>query len=211
MASAREAKHSTLETRKCRFVCRLTITHFSIVAWQLANALRTNAYKIRRRRGWNPTASLPYRSCRSKSWLKIKNPAAPGVMRIGKHDESSTAVHSWVGGMMKIREVAFPCAIALTLGACGQAPQGPQGDPGPPGPVGPSGPPGPAAGVRLVRSACDATSCTVQCEADEVLVTAWCGAARNPTNFPTDRSAICRGRGAANSPLVGVCAKSTGP
>jgi hypothetical protein len=115
------------------------------------------------------------------------------------------------GGIMKIRDVASLCAIALALGACGQAPQGPQGDPGPPGPVGPTGPPGPAAGVRLVRSACDTTSCTVQCEADEVLVTAWCGVTRNPTNFPTDRSAICRGRGAANSPLVGVCAKSAGP
>src|ERR1700681_2192664 len=109
---------------------------------------------------------------------------------------------------MRIRDVAFLCVVSLALGACGQAPQGgqgPKGDPGPPGPAGPSGPAGPATGgVRLVRSACDAADCTVQCEAGEVLVTAWCGTARNPTNFPTDRSATCRGRGAANNSLIPV-------
>jgi len=99
-------------------------------------------------------------------------------------------------------------AVALALGACGQGAQGPQGNPGPPGPAGPSGPAGPATGVRLVRSACDGAACTVQCEADEVLVTAWCGTARNPANFLTDRSATCRGRGAANNSLNAVCAKS---
>jgi hypothetical protein len=112
---------------------------------------------------------------------------------------------------MRIRDVAFMCAVALALGACEQSQQGPQGDPGPSGPAGPPGPAGPATGVRLVRSACDATDCTVQCGADEVLVTAWCGAARNPTNFPTEKSATCRGRGATNNSLFAVCAKSAGP
>jgi hypothetical protein len=63
--------------------------------------------------------------------------------------------------------------------------------PGPPGPAGPSGPAGSVAGVRLVRSPCDATNCTVQCE--------------------TERSATCRGRGATNNSLIAVCAKSAGP
>ena len=116
---------------------------------------------------------------------------------------------------MRIRDVAILCAVALSLGACGQQSQGGQqgekGDPGPPGPAGPAGPPGPAAAVRLVRSACNTTECTAQCEANEILVTAWCGTARNPTNFPTDRSATCRGRGAANNSIVAVCAKSAEP
>jgi hypothetical protein len=136
------------------------------------------------------------------------------------------------GSHMRIRDLAFLGVVTLALNACGQAPQGPKGDPGPLGPQGekgdpgalgptgmqgPTGPAGPvgsvgsAAGMRLVRSACDTGGCTLQCEADEVLVNAWCGAARNPTNFPTDRSATCRGRGTANNPLIALCAKSAGP
>ena len=148
----------------------------------------------------------------------------------GRHSGWPWAILEWPSrpndrnamvSIMRIRHVAFMCAVAFALGACGQGPQDPKGEPGPPGPPGPTGPTGPtgpsgpagssSASVRLVRSACDATSCTVQCEADEVLVTAWCGAARNPANFPTERSATCRGRGAANNSLFAVCAKSPGP
>jgi Collagen triple helix repeat (20 copies) len=102
-----------------------------------------------------------------------------------------------------------------------QGPPGPQGAKGDPGPVGPSGPPGPQGpagppastmgAVRVVQATCDNASCTVQCEADEIIVTAWCGAARNAATFPAERSASCRRRGAANSPLVAVCAKSGAP
>jgi hypothetical protein len=124
---------------------------------------------------------------------------------------ASGAPGARMGKPMRIRDLAFVGAVALALGACEQNQQGPKGDPGATGPAGPPGPAGPATGVRLVRSACDATDCTVQCAADEVLVTAWCGTARNPTNFPTERSATCRGRGAADNSLFAVCAKSAGP
>ncbi|MGZ5844867.1 MAG: hypothetical protein ACXWJL_07700, partial [Xanthobacteraceae bacterium] len=70
-------------------------------------------------------------------------------------------------------------ALAATLVGCGQGQPGPKGDPGPPGPPGAKGdpgPPGPPFGVRMARSNCDATNCTVQCREDEVLITAYCGA-----------------------------------
>jgi hypothetical protein len=111
--------------------------------------------------------------------------------------------------------------IAITLAAglvgCGKGPQGEKGDPGPAGApgakgeAGPAGPPGPAAQMRIVRANCDATSCTVQCSEDEVLFIAYCGAARNAATFPTERSASCRARGVANSPLIAACAKSATP
>src|SRR5262249_50337589 len=43
---------------------------------------------------------------------------------------------------------------------------GAKGDPGPPGPPGAKGdpgPPGPPFGIRIVRSNCDTTNCSVQC------------------------------------------------
>ena len=95
------------------------------------------------------------------------------------------------------------------MGDAGPAgPVGPQGPPGPVGPLGPAGPEGPPAPagsspqVRVVRALCEATTCSVQCEQDEVLLTAYCGAARTPAVFPTERSATCRTRTAANNPLV---------
>jgi hypothetical protein len=102
-------------------------------------------------------------------------------------------------------------AIALTgtVMGCGQG-GGPKGDPGPPGPPGPRGepgPPGPAGGIRVVRSNCDATNCTVQCADDEMLLTAYCGARRNAAIIPTERSATCRSPVPANSPLVAACLK----
>jgi Collagen triple helix repeat (20 copies) len=98
-------------------------------------------------------------------------------------------------------------------GAAGRA--GAQGPAGPPGPAGPQGPAGPtsaasaagASSIRVLRSTCDATGCTVECNADEALLTAYCGERRNPATFPSERSASCRGRSAANNPLVVACAK----
>jgi hypothetical protein len=106
----------------------------------------------------------------------------------------------------------------VTLTACGKGPEGPKGDPGPPGatgakgeagPAGPVGPPGASSVVRMVRSSCDATSCTAQCSDDEVLLLAYCGPARNAAIFPTEHSASCRVRNAANNPLIAACVKVT--
>jgi hypothetical protein len=123
-------------------------------------------------------------------------------------------------------------ALAFALGACGKPTEGPKGDAGPPGPAGAQGEPGPAGppgspgppgapapapanaggGVHVVRATCNVASCVAECEADEIVVSAWCGAARNTTNFPTERSATCRGgRGPGNNPLIAVCVKSPAP
>jgi hypothetical protein len=126
--------------------------------------------------------------------------------------------------------------LSLAVGGCGQTQpgaKGEKGDPGPagvpgptglqgakgePGASGPQGPPGPTApggpavpGIHIVRTTCDSTSCVALCTEDEIIILAWCGAARNPTIITTERSATCRGRGAANNPLIAVCAKSAGP
>jgi hypothetical protein len=65
--------------------------------------------------------------------------------------------------------------------------------------------------MRIVRANCDATSCAVQCSDDEVLLIAYCGATRNAAIFPTERSASCRLRNPAISPLVAACAKTGSP
>ena len=110
--------------------------------------------------------------------------------------------------------------LAVGLAGCGKFPQGEKGDPGPAGPQGAKGEAGPrgAAGLpgasgsmRIVRANCDATSCAAQCGDDEVLLIAYCGSTRNAATFPTERSASCRARNAANSPLIAACAKSAVP
>ncbi len=100
-----------------------------------------------------------------------------------------------------------------------QRPVGQQGEKGEPGTPGIQGPPGQPGGtgqagpgaVHIVRTTCDAASCVAQCADDEIVISAWCGAQRNPSNFPTEKSATCRGRGAKNNPLIAVCAKLAGP
>jgi hypothetical protein len=121
---------------------------------------------------------------------------------------------------MRLYSALIASTFAVGLMGCGQGPQGPQGakgDPGPAGPpgargdTGPSGPAGPAgasSAMRIVRSNCDATNCAVQCSDDEVLLIAYCGSTRNAATFPTERSASCRARNAANNPLIAACAKS---
>jgi hypothetical protein len=107
--------------------------------------------------------------------------------------------------------------LAVGLGGCGEGPKGAKGDPGPPGspgakgdtgPPGPAGLPGASSAMRIIRSNCDATSCAAQCSDDEVLLIAYCGTTRNTATFPTERSASCRVRNAANNPLIAVCAKT---
>jgi hypothetical protein len=112
--------------------------------------------------------------------------------------------------------------LAVGLAACDQTPAskgepGPQGLPGergeigPPGPPGPAGVVGPASHVRMIRVTCDAASCDAECNEDEVLLMAYCGAARTAPIYPTERSATCRTRIAANNPLILACVKSTSP
>jgi hypothetical protein len=84
---------------------------------------------------------------------------------------------------------------------------GPPGPAGARGPEGPAGPPGAASGIRVIRSTCNATGCAAQCNEDEALITAYCGSARNPAVFPSERSATCRTRAPANNPLVAACVK----
>jgi hypothetical protein len=89
-------------------------------------------------------------------------------------------------------------------------PSGPKGDPGPAGPVGPRGAPGPEPannGLRILRSNCDAAGCAIECGADEIMLTAFCGTRHNATVFTTERSASCHARVPANNPLFGACAR----
>jgi hypothetical protein len=116
--------------------------------------------------------------------------------------------------------IAMTLATTLAAGLSGcsaKSSQGQKGDPGPPGPqgdkgdVGPRGPAGPAGAsgaMRIVRANCDVNSCTAQCGDDEVLLIAYCGVTRLAATFPTERSASCRARTAANNPLIAACAKA---
>ena len=86
--------------------------------------------------------------------------------------------------------------------------QGPQGNPGPAGPPGPRGATGDA-GIRIVRLACNTGDCTLQCEPNEVLLTAHCGVGRTPAIYPTEASALCRSRSNARVEVVAACVKSS--
>lgn len=131
-------------------------------------------------------------------------------------------------GHMQFIRVFGAIVLAVALTACDQIPvrkgePGPQGLPGlkgetgPAGPPGPTGPPGepaplrPTSYVRMVRTNCDPAACDAQCEEDEVLLIAYCGPARTAPIYPTERSATCRTRIAANNPLILACVKSTPP
>jgi len=128
---------------------------------------------------------------------------------------------------MALLRLLAALSFALLIASCGQGPPGPQGAPGapgpagaagergPPGPPGPAGPqgqagaPGPAANVRILRANCVNSTCVAECESNEVLVTAYCGANRRTATFLTERSASCGVvPNPANSPLVAVCASS---
>jgi len=131
---------------------------------------------------------------------------------------------------MAIPRLLAAAAVCLLIAGCGQqgppgpkgdpgpqGPPGPQGERGPPGPPGPPGPqgqpgaPGPAANLRIVRANCVASTCVAQCESNEVLLTAYCGANRKPATFLTEQSVSCGVvPDPANSPLIAVCASSSG-
>ncbi len=102
---------------------------------------------------------------------------------------------------------AGPPGPAGSPGPMGEAgPQGPQGSPGSQGPPGPPGPPGPAAQTRVLRVNCTPQSCQAACEADEVLLTAYCGVGHGAATFPAEKSASCPPpRNAAKNPLVAFC------
>jgi hypothetical protein len=88
--------------------------------------------------------------------------------------------------------------------------QGPQGERGPQGPAGPAGPRGANgdAGIRIVRLTCNTGDCSLQCEQDEVLLTAHCGVGRTPAIYPTEHTALCRSRSNARVEVVAACVKS---
>jgi hypothetical protein len=119
-------------------------------------------------------------------------------------------------GVMQLSGATIIAMLAVGLTGCGKASNGEKGDPGPAGPPGAEGPRGPAgpsgisSTLRIIRTSCDAANCAAQCTNDEVLLIAYCGSARNGAQFTTERSASCRTRNAANSPLVVICAKPGG-
>src|SRR6516165_9351465 len=120
---------------------------------------------------------------------------------------------------MRVSQVAPTVALTLALlaglAACGKGPQGdagPVGSAGPPGPAGPQGEKGPAGppspSIRVTRSDC-VSGCSVQCEDNEVLITAYCGATRNQAQFLGERGASCGPVPSGSStPLIVVCAAS---
>jgi hypothetical protein len=129
---------------------------------------------------------------------------------------------------MTIAKLGAVLALCCLIVSCGEGPPGPKGDPGrpgppgargetgavgpagPQGPSGPPGPPGPASEVRILRANCVATTCVAECNANEILVTAYCGPSRTPANFLTEKSASCGVvPSASNSPLVAVCVSSS--
>ena len=98
---------------------------------------------------------------------------------------------------MRVSHLALAVALLAGLAACGKGPQGDQGPPGPQGPkgdVGPAGPPGPpgppgpqgekgppgppSPSIRVIRSDC-VSGCSVQCQDNEILVTAYRGDAQS--------------------------------
>lgn len=115
--------------------------------------------------------------------------------------------------------------LIVGLAGCGKGPKGdagpvgppgPKGDPGAsglPGPVGPPGPQGPrgeqgppSPSIRVIRLNCLSGDCTASCRGDEVLVSAYCGPARNPATFLGERQVSCGVEAnVANAPLVAVC------
>jgi Collagen triple helix repeat (20 copies) len=138
---------------------------------------------------------------------------------------------------MRILGLVHVVALSLCLLGCGESPPGPKGDAGPAGPpgakgdtgpagvagaagtpgpqgppgpqgtAGPPGPPGAASSVRVVRANCTGDGCSVTCNPDEIILTAYCGAGRAPATFPTEQQASCRVRGTRNLSLIAACAK----
>jgi hypothetical protein len=129
---------------------------------------------------------------------------------------------------MRATHLFLALALAAALTGCGKGPKGDpgppgppgtKGDPGPPGPAGssgPAGPPGPrgeqgppSPSVRVLHNDCLSGNCTLACRDDEILVSAYCGPARNPATFLGERSVSCGVESnPARAPLVAVCVAS---
>ena len=115
----------------------------------------------------------------SAAWLETLNKGP-----IPKGDDLSCAVRTasplktvYAFGMLTL------IVVAGSLIIWGQGLKGPVGDQGPPGPKGPqgdAGPPSTTSGIRIVHSACDETTCRVQCSENEMLLTAYCGPQPKP-------------------------------
>jgi hypothetical protein len=91
-----------------------------------------------------------------------------------------------------------------------QGERGPPGPPGPPGPVGPRGTQG-EAGVRVIRPDCPTGTCNLECNEDEILLIAHCGAGRLPTIYQNERVALCRSSVRAKADVVAACVKAGKP
>jgi len=155
----------------------------------------------------------PSRGCRRLAGRVIKQPrsAAGDHGLFPDRKIAHGGLLSLEGNAMHVVRTLIAIALAAAQMGCGQGQPGPKGDPGPPGPPGAKGDPGPPGaplGVRMARSSCDATNCTVQCGEDELLLTAYCGARRAPAVLPTERSATCRSPVPANSPVIAICMKT---
>ena len=121
-------------------------------------------------------------------------------------------------GLVMARTTPDPQAAVATAPGAPQALVGGQarfvtGERGPPGEAGPPGPPGPRgpngdAGIRIVRHACGGGDCSLQCEPNEVLLTAHCGVGRAQAIYPTEHSALCRSRSTARVEVVAACVKN---
>jgi hypothetical protein len=49
----------------------------------------------------------------------------------------------------------------------------------------------------------------VECDNDEMILMAHCGAGRGPANIQTERSALCRGPSRTKIEIIAACAKTT--
>ena len=84
---------------------------------------------------------------------------------------------------------------------------GPPGERGPAGPAGPRGAAG-EPGLRILRSDCATSNCTVECADDEVLLNAYCNPNRTPATYPAENSAQCRLQARGRVEVVAACLKA---
>src|SRR6266487_3320323 len=106
---------------------------------------------------------------------------------------------------------------AVVLAGCGRGPEGPQGPQGPQGLAGPQGPQGLKGdkgdkgnpgdpGNKIRRVDCGSDGCPDGCAADEIAISAFCGANALPV-IMGERDAQCSSNGAIARPAVLICAK----
>jgi hypothetical protein len=186
----------TFECSGCRLQVRRLVSHHEI----------------------GPFAEEPMRL--PPAWLRTQNmgvsaQAAFAHALSNLYGRTTGSFISWRHRAVSIRIVG----IIITIAVAGslmtrdgvKGPTGDQGPAGPKGPTGDPGPPGRESSLRIVQSNCDPTSCAAQCGESEILLAAYCGPKRNAAIIATDRTATCRTRVPANSPLVAVCVATPSP